>query len=78
MSDTTRGLIIGVFVGLIGGMMVGAMVVSLIREYSTLTGFTGFLIDYGQIIFVLIGAVTGGIGSYRMLQTMQQEGEEEV
>ena len=78
MSDTGRGLLIGVFVGLIGGMMVGALIVGLVREYAAPTGFSRFLVDYAQLGSIVIGVVIGVIGAYRMLQNLQLEGEEKA
>lgn len=78
MGDTGRGLLIGVFVGLIGGMMIGALIVGLVREYAAPTGFSRFLIDYGQLASISIGVVIGAIGAYRMLQNLHTEGEEET
>lgn len=73
MSDTARGLIIGVFVGLFGGLLIGSAIISLLREYSAESGLMSFIINYGQIVFVLGGIAAGAFFSNRMLQNMQQD-----
>ena len=78
LSDTTRGLIIGVFVGLFGGMMVGGTIVSLVREYVGSSGVAGFIVNYGMIFFIIIGIVLGAVGAYRMLESMEREDQEET
>ena len=73
-SDTTRGLLIGIFVGGFGGLMISAVIVGMVREYMT-GGFRDFIVDYGQPVGVVLGIIIGSIVAYRMLQNLPQEGD---
>ena len=75
MSDTARGLLIGIFVGLFGGLLIGAAVIGLLREHIGATAFGLWLTAYGQVVTAILGGGIGGVVSYRMLQTLERERE---
>jgi hypothetical protein len=76
-SDTTRGLMIGLFVGGFGGLMISAATVGMVREYMAAGGIRDFIVDYGQPLGVVVGIVIGSVVAYRMLQNLPQDREEE-
>ena len=74
-SDTVRGLAIGIFVGFFGGLMISAVIVGLVREYGGPGPLTPLIINYGQTAGIILGIVIGAVASYRMLQNLPQEEE---
>jgi hypothetical protein len=75
MSDTARGLIIGVAVGFLTGLMIGAIVGGLVREYAPPGPVASLIVENAQLWGVIIGIIIGVVGSYRMLQNLERQRE---